>query len=62
MGLFKTPGFEEGLQAIHVFDYIDFTSAGNQLMLERHPAASDAVQPPIPDKHERAFNAGRRVP
>ena len=23
-GLFKTPGAEEGLQAIHTFDYIDF--------------------------------------
>lgn len=37
MGLFKTPGFEEGLQAIHVFDYINFTTVGNQLMLERLP-------------------------
>jgi len=37
MGLFKTPGPEEGLQAIHVFDYINFTSVGNQLMLERFP-------------------------
>lgn len=37
MGLFKTPGSEEGLQAIHVFDYINFTSAGNQLLLERAP-------------------------
>ncbi len=37
LGLFKTPGFEEGLQAIHVFDYINFTTVGNQLMLERFP-------------------------
>ena len=37
MGLFKTPGMEEGLQAIHVFDYINFTTVGNQLMLERLP-------------------------
>lgn len=36
-GLFKTPGFEEGLQAIHVFDYINFTTVANQLMLERFP-------------------------
>lgn len=46
MGLFKTPGFEEGLQAIHVFDYINFTTVGNQLMLERQPAASDVFKPP----------------
>jgi len=48
LGLFKTPGFEEGLQAIHVFDYINFTSVGNQLMLERHPSASDAFDAPDP--------------
>ena len=37
MGTFKTPGPEEGLQAIHVFDYINFTTVMNQLMLERFP-------------------------
>jgi predicted porin len=37
MGLFKTPGAEEGLQAIHVFDYINFTWVTNQMLLERHP-------------------------
>ncbi len=36
-GLFKTPGSEEGLQAIHVFDYINFTEASNGLLLERFP-------------------------
>lgn len=36
-GLFKYPGAEEGLQAIHVFDYINFTEVTNQLMLERFP-------------------------
>jgi len=36
-GLFKYPGSEEGLQAIHVFDYINFTTVSNQLMLERFP-------------------------
>ena len=46
MGLFKTPGFEEGLQAIHVFDYINFTSVGNQLMMERRPAATDVAKAP----------------
>lgn len=36
-GLFKTPGAEEALQAIHVFDYINFTEATNGLLLERVP-------------------------
>jgi hypothetical protein len=37
VGLFKTPGAEEALQAIHVFDYINFTTVTNQLLLERFP-------------------------
>lgn len=36
-GLFKYPGAEEGLQAIHVFDYINFTEVSNGLLLERFP-------------------------
>ncbi len=40
MGLFKTPGSEEGLQAIHVFDYVNFTTVTNQLLLERIPNAT----------------------
>jgi hypothetical protein len=36
-GLFKYPGAEEGLQAIHVFDYVNFTEVSNQLLLERFP-------------------------
>jgi hypothetical protein len=36
-GLFKYPGAEEGLQAIHVFDYINFTNVSNQMLLERFP-------------------------
>lgn len=39
-GLFKTPGAEEALQAIHVFDYINFTEATNGLLLERVPNRS----------------------
>jgi hypothetical protein len=39
-GLFKTPGAEEGLQAIHVFDYVNFTTVTNQLLLERFPNKS----------------------
>jgi hypothetical protein len=46
-GLFKTPGAEEGLQAIHVFDYIDFSEPVNQLLLERFPnSAYTANLPP----------------
>jgi hypothetical protein len=36
-GLFKYPGAEEGLQAIHTMDYINFTEVSNQLLLERFP-------------------------
>lgn len=36
-GLFKTPGAEEALQAIHVFDYINFSEVTNGLLLERFP-------------------------
>jgi len=37
MGAFKVPIFEEGYQAIHVFDYINFSQVANQMMLERFP-------------------------
>ena len=37
VGTFKYPGAEEGLQAIHVFDYINFTTVTNQMLLERFP-------------------------
>ena len=66
-GLFKTPGFEEGLQAIHVFDYINFTSVGNQLMLERFPVAGDTNQGATPtpnadmNQYSRAVGAFRDV-
>jgi len=35
VGLFKTPGPEEVYQGIFTFDYINFTDAMNQMMLER---------------------------
>jgi len=35
IGQFKYPGAEEGLQAIHVFDYINFSNVTNGLLLER---------------------------
>ena len=37
LGLFKTPGSEEPLQAIHVFDYVSFSEPVNSLLLERFP-------------------------
>lgn len=42
VGLFKYPGAEEGLQAIHVFDYINFTNVTDQLLLERFFARDGA--------------------
>jgi len=39
-GLFKTPGAEEGFQAVHVMDYINFTSAADVLLNERFPNQS----------------------
>ncbi len=35
VGQFKTPGSEEGLAAIHVFNYNNFTNVTNQMLLER---------------------------
>ena len=37
VGLFKTPSSEEGLQGIATFDYVNFTTVTNQLLLERIP-------------------------
>jgi len=36
IGQFKTPGSEDGLQAIHVHNYNNFSIAADQLLLERH--------------------------
>lgn len=36
VGQFKTPGSEEGLKAIHVFDYVNFTSVTDGVLLERY--------------------------
>lgn len=57
IGQFKTPGSEEGLQAIHVFDYINFTNAGNQLLLERFfdGDGSDTQDPNRPNGSLGAF-------
>jgi hypothetical protein len=44
-GLFKVPMSEEMLQAIHVFDYINFTNFGFQQLLERF-LDTDGSAPP----------------
>jgi len=46
MGMFKTPGSEEGLQAVFVSPYVEFTTMTNQQLLERqvtHVGAADPV-------------------
>ena len=67
VGQFKYPGAEEGLQAIHVFDYINFTAVTNQLLLERFPTASDSNRAPSPtpnasmNEYSRSVGAFRDV-
>ena len=60
-GLFKYPGSEEGLQAIHVFDYVNFTWVTAQMMLERFP--NNNYTPNIPAQSlppETPFNGYER--
>lgn len=60
-GLFKVPGPEEGLQAIHVFDYINFTWLTQQMMLERFPNRNYTSNiPPQPLPPENDFNGFER--
>ena len=67
VGQFKYPGAEEGLQAIHVFDYINFTSVTNQMLLERFPQSTDSNSAPqaTPDanmaQYSRSVGAFRDV-
>jgi len=61
MGLFKTPGAEEGLQAIHVFDYINFTSVTNQMLLERFPQVGDTNSPATTTPNANLNNYSRAV-
>ena len=58
VGLFKTPGSEEALQAIHVFDYVNFTSMANQGLLERHPQSVDSNTTPqtVPNANLNRFS------
>jgi len=55
-GLFKYPGAEEGLQAIHVFDYINFTEATNGLLLERFP--NHAYTANLPAQNQTQLQTG----
>ena len=59
-GLFKYPGAEEGLQAIHVFDYINFTWVTNQMLLERFPnrtySSNIPPQPLPPEESLQGFD------
>jgi len=61
-GLFKYPGAEEGLQAIHVFDYINFTWVTGQMLLERFPnrtyTSNIAPQPLPPAVSLNGFEEG----
>ena len=61
-GLFKYPGAEEGLQAIHVFDYINFTWVSQQMMLERFANRTfTANNPPTtlpPESRLNGFDRG----
>jgi len=61
-GLFKYPGAEEGLQAIHVFDYINFTWVTGQMLLERFPnrnyTANIPPQPLPPEVSLNGFDRG----
>ena len=58
-GLFKYPGAEEGLQAIHVFDYINFTEVSNGLLLERFP--NRAYTPNVPAQDKTHLQGGTRL-
>ncbi len=47
MGMFKTPGSEEGLQAVYVSPYIEFTTMTLQQLLERQVTHVGAAQHPL---------------
>ena len=61
VGQFKYPGAEEGLQAIHVFDYINFTSVTNQMLLERFPQGTDSNSAPQPTPDANMAQYSRSV-
>jgi len=47
VGMFKTPGSEEGLQAVFVSPYIEFTTMTKQQLLERQVSHVGAMQNPL---------------
>lgn len=65
-GLFKTPGSEEILQGIVNLNYINFTWAANQLLLERFSRGvvngnADGVLAPSEFQWDSTFGAGRDI-
>ncbi len=60
VGQFKYPGAEEGLQAIHVFDYINFTTVTNQMLLERF-FDGDGSDPQNPNRPNGPVGAFRDI-
>lgn len=60
IGQFKTPTAEEGLQAIHVFDYINFTNMTDQLMLERF-SSGDGTEVNVPNGPIQSVGAFRDI-
>lgn len=65
-GLFKTPGSEEILQGIVNFNYINFTWAANQLLLERFSRGvvngdNDGILEPGEFQWDSSFGAGRDI-
>ena len=60
VGQFKYPGSEEGLQAIHVFDYINFTNVTDQMLLERF-LDGDGTEPNDPNTPNGSVGAFRDI-
>ena len=58
VGQFKTPISEEGLQAIHVFDYINFSNVTNGLLLERFFDGDGSGTSVIPGAPPTVNNSG----
>lgn len=59
IGKFKTPGSEEALQAIHVFDYVNFTNVTNGLLLERFFKYDGSGTRVIPGKPPTFIDSGK---
>ena len=57
-GQFKTPGSEDGLQAIHVHNYNNFSIAADQLLLERFRDWDSVGNLQCPGSHPAAVTDG----